>query len=716
VPPITTKDIPAIYQKAVGLQNAGKLDAALELYQSIARINPRLSEVHFQVARIFASVGKFDKALPHARQAAQIKPKEPAVWMLWAEVLAGLGDDTRTEGFVKALRRSPLPGPHKARVRQVIAPHTKAPMARAQTAGAKPEQLAAWQARLAQGDAAAVIKNLRAALKEHPDSAPLLHMLARAQAAGGDRKAALKTYGAALKRAPDAGQIHADLGRLLLDIGRPVQAAEELRRATRYAPDLAAAWSDLGRALGQMDQSREGLEVLAKACDMAPDMGEAHFNRAILLVKQERDEEAVEAFQKSIDLGHATPQAYAMMARAQGVLRRESEALANFDRALALTPDYAFAYARRAALLQTAGDFDAAEADFRKAMALEPDNGETYRIFGASHKFSADDPLLQQMLARWKDPALSDTNRMNLGFALAKALEDSQQYDKVFSYLNTANALMRKAYPYDVHSRAVELDKVRAAFDGVDFEARAGWGDSSFAPIFVTGLPRSGTTLVEQILASHSTVTGAGEIGEFSREGLRLIATPQGSFHAVAGLSEDQIAELGHHYTAYMRGLFPEADRITDKSIQTYTLMGFVKLALPRARVVVVRRDPRDNLLSIYKNVFLEGAHRYAYSLHDLGIYYKLFEQTIDYWRARLPGYFHEISYDALTADPETEARNLLAACDLEWEDACLSFHQNRNRVDTLSVYQVRQPIYRSSVKAWQRYENDLGELFEALK
>ncbi len=710
--PVTAETIPTAYQTALRLQSTGKLNEALSLYQQISRVNPRIAEVHFQVARIFASAGKFEKALPHVRTSAQIKPKEAAVWALWAEVLIGLNDKKELERFDRALRRSALPGPAKAKIRKLLHPQSK-------TAAKDhvPETMLEDIADLIEsGQLDEAETRLKKLLGNAPNLPALLRLQAKLHLERDKPDMALKTLQKALSSAPDAADVHLDLGRVLLATGHPIEAVESLRRATRFAPEMAMAWSELGRALTQLDQTDEAMQVLEKACNLAPDLGQAHFNRAMLLVKLERDDAAIDAFQKAIDNGCATAQAFAMLARAQGVLRREDEALENFDKALQLDPNYAFAYARRAALLQTRGDFDAAEADFRKAIELDPDNGETYRVFSASHKFRPDDPLLAQMQKRWNDADLGDRDRMNLGFALAKALEDSKQYEKVFTYLKPANDLMRKAFPYDVNSRALEIEKVKAAFDDFDFETPFSGGDDSFAPIFVTGMPRSGTTLVEQILASHSTVTGAGEVGEFSREAYKLIATPEGPFHKVSGLNHEQMTALGKHYSQFMRSRFPDADRITDKSIQTYLVMGFVKLALPRARVVVVRRDPRDNLLSIYKNVFHDGAHRYAYDLRDLGIYYKLFEEMIDYWRKRLPGYFHEISYDALTADPEAESRKLLAACDLEWQDQCLNFHQNKNRVDTLSIYQVRQPIYRSSVKAWQRYETELQALFDALK
>ena len=710
MPPISPKQIPALYQKALNLQNAGKLNEALAAYQTIFNTNPRIAEVHFQVARIFASAGKYAKALPHLKEACAIKPSEAAIWQVWAETLQSLGDQKQISSFLKEVANAPLNLAQKARLSNVF--NTPKPTTGDRLAGVSKQDIAKLISLMNARDYQQAEKKAKAQLKVHPKSSTVMHILATAQARLGKSEEALTSFRKALALAPRSGQIHNDLGRLLLDLGRPVEAAEELRRALNASPKLAIAMSNLARTLGRLDQDDEALELAQKACKTDPQLSEAHFTRATLLAKAERDSDAVDAYQKAIELGDKSPQTYALMARAQGVLRRDDEAMENFAKAIEIAPDYAFAYTRRATLLQAQGNFDAAKADFRKALELDPNNGETYRVFSASHKFTADDPLIAQMKERYADQNLDDTNRMNLGFALSKAMDDCKEYDQVFPYLNTANALMRKAYPYDVNSRAIEIEKIKDAFSGVNFSAYEGVGDDSFAPVFVTGMPRSGTTLVEQILASHSTVSGAGEIGEFSREAYRLIGTPQGAFNLVSNISNDALTGLGQHYTRFMRDLFPDADRITDKSIQTYSFMGFVKLALPRARVVVVRRDPRDNLLSIYKNVFREGTHRYAYNLRDLGVYYKLFEEMIGFWRDTLPGYFHEIHYDALTANPEEESRKLLAACDLEWEDQCLNFHQTKRRVETLSVYQVRQPIYRSSVKAWQRYEDDLGELF----
>lgn len=712
--PISAKQIADLYQKALKLQNSGKLNEALACYRTIFTANPRIAEVHFQVARIFSAAGKHDQAVPHLKEANKLKPAEVAIWQLLAENLQALADKKQISAFLKNLAGSKLGLGQKARIGGVF--NAASPSKGSKMAGVSENEIAAIIFLMNSGKFEQAEVQAVAHLKSHKNSATLLHILATAQARQNKTEAALANFRRATQIDPKSAIIHNDLGRFLLDLGRPVEAIEELRRALINDENMTAAMLNLARTRTLLGQNDDAINLARKACKTDPALAEAHSLYASLLITAAREAEAIDAYQKAIDLGEASAQNYAMMALAQGALNQNEEALRNFAKAIEIAPDYAFSYFRRATLLQNLGDFEAADADFHKALTLDPDNGEIYRTYGATHKFSADDPLIAQMASRYKDAELSDVNRMNLGFAISKAMEDCKEYNKVFPYLNTANALMCKAYPYDVNSRKIEIEKIRQAFSGVDFIATQNEETSDFAPIFITGMPRSGTTLVEQILASHSTVTGAGEVGEFSRQAYKMTATPDGAFNAVSNMSSKAMADLGSGYADFMRNLFPDGVRISDKSIQTYAIMGFVKLALPRAHVVVVRRDPRDNLLSIYKNVFPEGSHRYAYNLRDLGTYYKLFVEMIDFWRSTLPGYFHEIHYDALIANPKDETRKLLAACDLEWEDNCLNFHQNKRRVDTLSVYQVRQPIYQSSLKAWERYEDDLAELFTALE
>ncbi len=416
-----------------------------------------------------------------------------------------------------------------------------------------------------------------------------------------------------------------------------------------------------------------------------------------------------------------------LYARCLGDLQRHEEAEIEFDRALESAELKTLALAGKATLMQTLGRFDEANALLRESISInsldsqegatrkiDPMIGRLYSQLVVTKKIEPGDPLIEDMEKAYTHPEIGDENRMYLGYALAKALEDTKDYGRVFTYLRPANDQMRKIYPYDIAQHEKSTRFLLDAFADADFSKPIA-EHSDFAPIFVTGIPRSGTTLVEQIIASHSRVTGGGELsyafGALNAVTVDMEKRDQREF----SLTDDQLAEIGRDIQARMQDEFPLADRITDKGLGTYEMIGPIKAIFPNAHIVVVRRDPRDTLLSMYKNQFQEGRHLYTNSLRDLAVFYRCFLEIVEFWRKKMPDGFYEIEYEALVADPETETRKLIDYCDLEWEDQCLAFHENKRRVKTLSVHQVRQPLYASSTKAWQRYEDDLGELFEAL-
>ncbi len=274
---------------------------------------------------------------------------------------------------------------------------------------------------------------------------------------------------------------------------------------------------------------------------------------------------------------------------------------------------------------------------------------------------------------------------------------------------------MTQLYPYDGTAALDHLETLKAASAGVDFAGRTVKGTSDYAPIFVTGLPRSGTTLVEQILASHSTVTGGGELGIAHIRWHEGPCPQTGKPRMLKDLGDTKIAAIGREIEREMRAIDPDATHITDKSVLSYEDIGPIRLCLPNAKIVVVRRDPTGlPAFDVQEPVRLRAPYLHLQP-RDLAHYHRIYEKIIDYWRATAPDAFYEIQYEDLIANPEAETRKLLDACGLDWEDQCLSFHENSRRVTSLSVGQVRQPMYASSVQAWRRHEADLHELFEAL-
>lgn len=284
----------------------------------------------------------------------------------------------------------------------------------------------------------------------------------------------------------------------------------------------------------------------------------------------------------------------------------------------------------------------------------------------------------------------------------------------MFRFLHPANAEMTALQPFDMQARSDEVEALITAFQGVDFTQSPDPTDQAVTPIFVSGLPRSGTTLVEQIIASHPQVTGGGEMGHGLRTAYGLLGDPAKGLRRLTDLTAEDLQTFATRYCQGVQKTAGAAGHVTDKSIQTHLIIGLLKQALPTSRFIIVKRDPRDIALSIYKNVFAPGRHRYAYDLEDIATYIQSYDRMMEFWRKVMPGDLYEIAYEDLVEDTDPQSRALIAAAGLDWDDACLNFHENTRTVKTLSVHQVRQPIYRSSQQAWRRYETELQPFIRA--
>ncbi|MDF0600696.1 sulfotransferase [Psychromarinibacter sp. C21-152] len=712
--PLSPAQIPRLFKEARALETAGKLDQARRQYEAILQVDRNSAPTLFRLAEIDFKQGRYDSALGHLDRAAAIKPDEHAIWGLQARVLERIGDPDRTRAFLDRAKRAPLPREFVLAMQSAFS-NSRA-KSKTSTGTAPPEKIRQAIALLQSGDAAGAARLAGALRKAHPDVAIIADILANAQAQLGQPDAAEENFRAAVALDATYAEARANYGRFLVERKKHEAAIGQLREAVRLAPKMKRAWVALGMAYARTNRMNgPAAQAFEQALKIdAHDPG-ALLEYARLMLQDRQPEAAVGLAERALSAGADPMDSRLCRARALADSGRVDDALAELAGVLEEWPTCGPAYAARGAIHQIAGDFAASRADFRRALELMPRNAETYRVFLATEKLAADDPLIPQMKALFDDPALPDSDRASLGFALAKAMEDTRQHDEVFTYLRPANDAMRRLYPYDIAERVDLFARIREAFGTVDFAARRVEGAPAIGPIFVAGMPRSGTTLVEQIIASHSRVTGGGELDYVRRELHAVLTTPDGAFRDWNAVPDAELAAAAQRAEAQMRRRFPDADVITDKSVQTYSLIGPIRAVLPDARFVVVHRDPRDCLLSMYKNQFTPGQHLHSYSLKDLATYYHLFREIVAFWRETCPGWFHEIRYEDLIAEPEAQSRALIGACGLEWEDACLNFHQNTRRVDTLSVHQVRQPIYRSSMKAWERYADELGELFEAL-
>lgn len=307
---------------------------------------------------------------------------------------------------------------------------------------------------------------------------------------------------------------------------------------------------------------------------------------------------------------------------------------------------------------------------------------------------------------------LSSQGRTELQFALGKALIDVGAYKSALAHLIDGNARKRRKTVYDEAATLGLFERIRAAFGRELMTAKSGGGNSSATPVFIVGMPRSGTTLVEQILASHPGVFGAGEIGYLEEAALALDPFP----NAVIAMTGDARAEFGARYVARVKTLAPSAVRIIDKMPTNFRFAGLIHLALPNARIIHICRDPIDTCMSNFAQLFVGDAQPHSYDLGELGRYYRGYEALMDHWRQVLPRQVMlEVQYERLVADPSGEARRIVAHCGLDWVDSCLEFYATQRPVRTASLAQVRRPMYRSSVGRWNAHAVALKPLLDAL-
>ena len=518
---------------------------------------------------------------------------------------------------------------------------------------------------------------------------------------------------------PDYPDAHNNLGNALQALDRTDDAIQHYRQALALRPNYAEAFSNLASALAVQNRHEEAIENCAKALALAPANAEAHMNLANSLGAMERPQDALAHYQKAAEIDPANAEAYARTAFMLFHLGRIGEAIAQCEKALTIDPDHVDALRNLGVALRALGRVDEAIGQFEKAIAAAPrDAAALYYVLATSKRMSAGDPhfsAMQHLAGKMK--SYSAENQIGLHFALGKTFADVGEHHQSFQHLHKGNALKRQEFvDHDEAQLLLRFARIEAAFSAKLLDDKESLGNPSSVPVFIIGMPRSGTSLVEQILASHPGVFGAGERYELG-DLAQAIAGPEGTEYpeAVTGISGEALHALGARYLDAIQPLAPAAKRITDKMPGNFFHAGLIHLALPNARIIHTCRDPRDTAISCFSTLFAMG-HPHTYDLAELGRYIHAYENLMAHWRRALPkGAMLEVQYETLVGNLETEAKRIVDYCGLEWNDACLSFHETKRPVRTASVIQVRQPIYGSSVGRWRPYEKELEPFLRAL-
>jgi tetratricopeptide (TPR) repeat protein len=570
------------------------------------------------------------------------------------------------------------------------------------------------------GNFAAGLRRIDEALRVRPNTVDALINRGCMQSALGDAAGALATYQKALALNPQSALAHSNMSVLLRQRGQGEEALAHCDAALALVPDYADAWNNRGNVLYDLKRWQDALASYDRAIAVQSGIAESHLGRGNALRRLSRYDEALAAYDRALMLKPGSVETLCNWGSALAELNRFDAAEAKFRRAVALNPGFAEAYNNLGLILKERGRLVEARQAIEQAIRLSPASASYYHNLGEIKSFVAGDPHITALerLAE-QAAALRTSDRIHLHFALAKAYEHTARFEDAFRQLLAANAFKRGQIAYDEPATLARMERTSAVFTRDFVATRNGSGAPSPVPVLIVGMPRSGTTLIEQILASHPDVYGAGELRLFEQA-----ARAVGNTLPDARRFPDMVlAMAGEHFrtlaTHYLDGLLrnaPKASRIVDKMPGNFLFTGLIHLALPHATIIHAVRDPLDTCVSCFSVHFTRG-QPYTSDLAELGRYYRHYRALMAHWHRVLPaGRIFEVRYEDLVDDVEGVARCILAHCGLAWDARCLDFHRTERSVRTASAAQVRQPIYQSSVGRWRRYANFLGPLLSELE
>jgi tetratricopeptide (TPR) repeat protein len=542
-----------------------------------------------------------------------------------------------------------------------------------------------------------------------PDHVEALLHLGATQMELGRLEPAVAAYRRLLDLAPNYAEVHGSLGNALRDLGQPAAAVESYKAALALLPDSPELHNSLGNALLDIGQIEAAVDSYRRSIELKPDSAKAHSNLASALREHAMFDEALASYERALELQPDSADILTNLATVQRLLGQPAQAEASVCNALALNSASTAAVLVRGDLAADRGDFTAAENQYRRAFAMDADSAAAWAGIAAVRKFADGDDEWIAQAQRLAEGPLRPRDAVQLHFAIGKYFDDSKDYGRAFASYRAANELV-KTYrpPHDRAQLTRSFESVAQLYDRDWIEAARAVTppDASARPIFVVGMPRSGTSLAEQILASHPDVFGAGELSYW-----KLAAFEFGRMGLEAGPSAALCLEFAEGYRRLLAALAPDHGQVVDKMPANFVQLGLIHSALPEARIIHMRRDPIDTCLSIYFQNF-HTAHSYSNDLGDLAHYYDEYRRLMRHWHEVLaPGTVLDVPYDALVDDPESWTRRMLEFVGLPWHEACLNFHETNRMVRTFSKWQVRQKINRRSVQRWRNYAAFVGPL-----
>jgi len=678
----------------VALQR-GNPARAVELISRAIALKPAVASYHGNLGEAYRALGQLQRTVDCCRMALQLQPNFPEAANNLGLALLALG---RTEDAV-ALFREAL--------------------------RLQPSFAMAWNnlgnALRLQGDTAQALAHFRQALQLDPTLAEAHSNLGQLLLEQYQRQEALVHCREAVRLRPNFPEARNNLGNVLRELGRLAEAKACYAETLRLNPDLAITYNNVGQALQEESKLAEALTWYQQGLQRDPKSARILCNLASALEELERHEEAIARYELALRLDPNYAEAYSGLGWVRHEQGQFQEALALYQRALQLRPSLAAAYCNLGTVLEELSDFESAQRHLREALRFDPGLAGAYAQLATLLRGKLPEADLAAMRQLVADPDLTGSKRSALHFGLALVLDARGAYEQAAEHLRQANTLrlaewraQGKDYDPAAHARFVE--GLMATCTPAFFERVRGFGLETERPIFIVGLPRSGTTLTEQILASHSQVFGAGELC-WAHEAFESLPAVMNSdapaVECLGRLDRETARRLAERHLEQLRELDEMVPRVADKMPDNYLYLGFLATLFPRAKFIHCRRDLRDIAVSCWMTNF--RLIRWSCDPEHIASRFREYRRLMEHWRQVLPVPLLEVDYEETVEDMEGVARRPVAWCGLEWEPACLAFYEGHRPVRTASVTQVRQPIYKHAVARWKHYEQALAPLLTQL-
>ena len=471
-------------------------------------------------------------------------------------------------------------------------------------------------------------------------------------------------------------------------------------------PNKAMLYNFLGIILYAQKKDIEAMTAYKKGIDIDPKMGILYSNLANIYKNKKDLTEAERLYKKAIEVDKKISEPHNNLANLLKSKNEYEKAIESYKNAIEIDNNFYWGHYNLGTAYIHMGHYEEARESFMNAIKINPTYTPAHRNLSRIKKYKKNDLHLLEMKKIYQIKNIHDTNKKELAFALGKAYEDIGDYESSFDYYKTGNLLHRKNINFSIVDEENEFNKIKKIYSKDFFKKHESSGFKTNTPIFIVGMPRSGTTLVEQIISNHSKVFGADE--------LNYITEMVYENKNIENLSNEKIINLGKEYIEKIKNISSNSHFVTDKMPINFKWLGFIKLILPNSIVINCSRNSKDNCFSIYKNLFTQTVN-FAFDMKEIVKYYNMYLDLLDHWNKVLPKFIINIKYEKLINNPDFEIKNLIKLCNLDWDEKCIEFYNNKRPIKTASNTQARAKIYKSSIDSWKNYSHNLKDFFKEL-